>query len=182
MDLLKFSLTSATPLTDLIMKTTQTTSIATKPEAAGILFPNIQKGDAKPKQMVLKVCLQKSTNRFLFAEATDEFTVFLFSFLSIPVAGVEFLLGGNTCFKSIDNLYGSVADLIDSKGNYVKKHTVCFVTDDLTVSPSLTTSISILNGLGIPLSDVEETELSVGMEEVILICFLLFVFRTSFCW
>lgn len=160
----------------------------------------------------------------------DDFLDFIFSFLIVPLGGVEFLLGGNTGLKNIDNLYESVSNGIDekyfvtpeikrrlmnpklpygyrsenqflpvsedsppflhyinnnlgtlpilcydeknpfdeyddvrsvssfksSKEFYVKKQAMCFVKDDLSVCPSLTTSISILDGFGIPLSDVKD--------------------------
>ncbi|KAH6785629.1 hypothetical protein C2S51_038084 [Perilla frutescens var. frutescens] len=241
-ELLKLSIFSATPLTDLVIKKTQMSSTAVKPEP-GILLHHIEKdaANSRPRKMVLKVCLQKSTNKFLFAEATNEFVEFLFSFVTVPLGGVEFLLGGNTGLKNIDNLYKSVTDSIDNKyfrtpemknrlinpklahgyissnqflpltqdtppklyhelqwnasrtlcetsfhhekggslvysfkssegqGYYVKKQTICFVTDDLTVTPSLATSISILNGKGIPLSDLKEIELQIGLEEALSI-------------
>ncbi|KAH6780511.1 hypothetical protein C2S52_011748 [Perilla frutescens var. hirtella] len=225
MDLLKFSLISATPLTDLIMKNGEKSYAAAKPEP-GILLHHIKKGVANSRKMVLKVRLEKSTNKFLFAEATNEFLEFVFSFLTVPLGGVEFLLGGNTCLKSIDNLYKSVTDLIGDEyfryphikeklinsklghgyinendddqllplseegppklynevgslirsfkwgrgqGNHVKEQTTCFVTDDLTVTASLATTISILNSLGIALSDVKEMELDIGLEEALSI-------------
>ncbi|KAH6788976.1 hypothetical protein C2S51_003982 [Perilla frutescens var. frutescens] len=241
-ELLKLSIFSATPLTDLVIKKTQMSSTAVKPEP-GILLHHIEKdaANSRPGKMVLKVCLQKSTNKFLFAEATNEFVEFLFSFVTVPLGGVEFLLGGSTGLKNIDNLYKSVTDSIDNKyfmtpemknrllnpklahgyissnqflpltpdtppklyhglqwnesrklletcfhhekgvslvdsfkssegrGYYVKKQTICFVTDDLTVTPSLATSISILNGKGIPLSDLKEIELQIGLEEALSI-------------
>ncbi|CAA0808590.1 Protein of unknown function (DUF674 [Striga hermonthica] len=55
-------------------------------------------------------------------------------------------------------------------GNYVKGPTMYMVTDDLTVTPlCLTSSLSILDRLGIPLSDVEELELKIGLEEALSI-------------
>ncbi|CAA0808586.1 Protein of unknown function (DUF674 [Striga hermonthica] len=55
-------------------------------------------------------------------------------------------------------------------GNYVKGPTMYMVTDDLTVTPlCVTSSLSILDRLGIPLSDVRELELNIGLEEVLSI-------------
>ncbi|CAA0808599.1 Protein of unknown function (DUF674 [Striga hermonthica] len=55
-------------------------------------------------------------------------------------------------------------------GNYVKGPTMYMVTDDLTVTPlCVTSSLSILDRLGIPLSDVEELELNIGLEEALSI-------------
>ncbi|XP_057777897.1 uncharacterized protein LOC130996616 [Salvia miltiorrhiza] len=63
----------------------------------------------------LKVMIQQSTGKLLYAQANEHFVEFLFSFLYIPLGGVEHLLAGNTCVKAIDNLYQSTSDLIDSK-------------------------------------------------------------------
>lgn len=112
--MLKLSFTSATPLSDLVFKIPGSASIATKPEP-GILLHNIQENNPQSRKMVLKVCLQRSTNRFLFAEAMDDFVEFLVSFLIVPLGGVEFLLGGNTGLKNIDNLYRSISNGIDKK-------------------------------------------------------------------
>lgn len=96
--MLKFSLISATPLTDLILKNDRKGFTAGKPEP-GIFsrhaFKEAVSGNSK--RMNLKVLLHKATNKFVFAEATDEFLEFLFSFLTIPLGGVESLLGGKTC-------------------------------------------------------------------------------------
>lgn len=202
-----------------------------------IMLHHIPKEKLHSREIILKVLLQKSTNKLLCAEATEEFVELLFSFLTLPLGGVEFLSGGNTCFKSIDNLYKSISnDIVDecfrtpeikscllnpklpygcvskeqflplgdeeddcypklycemdwedpriesmyfnAKGGslvdsfkwseelYLKKHSKFIVTDDLTVSPSLSTSILILRDHGISLSDVKEVELGIGLEEV----------------
>ncbi|XP_057793373.1 uncharacterized protein LOC131009995 [Salvia miltiorrhiza] len=228
MDLLRLSLVSATPLTDLIIKNGQkAVSAAAKPEPPLRIVKEAVSGSSK--KVTLKASLQRSTNRFLFAEATDDFLELLFSFLTIPLGGVEFLLGGKACLNNIDNLYKSVTDFIKVENfktphtknrlmnpklahgyishnqflplteeespvlrrrqhqspspanvirsfnwgrrrrGYVKKPTVCFVTDDLTVTPSLASTFSILNGLGIALSDVKEMELHIGLEEALSI-------------
>ena len=177
------------------------------------------------KKIVVRAFLHKSTNKFLFAEASDEFVELLLSFLTIPLGGVEFLFDSNTPFKNIDNLYRSMSNSIDdkhfttsdiknrlvnpklahgylsknqflplseegppklyyqvtekglwcdysfheeegtmvssfesSKEVYIKKQTMCFVSDDLTMSPSLTSRILVLDDVGIPLTDMKETE------------------------
>lgn len=77
----------------MILKKDGLGSAAAKPEP-GIPLRNIQKNNSESRKMALKVCLQKSTNKFLFVEAMDDFVDFLFSFLVVPLGGVEFLLGG----------------------------------------------------------------------------------------
>ncbi|KAL3635471.1 hypothetical protein CASFOL_020018 [Castilleja foliolosa] len=55
-------------------------------------------------------------------------------------------------------------------GNYIKGPAMYMVTDDLVVTPLCTASgISILNHLRVPLSDVSEQELKIGLEEALRI-------------
>ncbi|KAL8031338.1 hypothetical protein ABFX02_13G017700 [Erythranthe guttata] len=235
MDLLKGSLLSRSPLSDIILK-----------KGRGIEFrgkrkfePDERKKEetSNSKKMILRLMVQKSNNKLLFAQAGDDFVDFLFSLLIIPVGGVECLLGGNTRLKSIDNLYNSIADIDDKymatrdmrnritdpkipsgnisanqilplseqtlvyyhqdfdnkkewlsysgrgggqihdmqyykgDGNYVKQGlTMYTVSDDLTVTPlCMTSSLSILDEMKIPLSDVKEVEVQVGLQEALSI-------------
>lgn len=216
MDLLKHSLVSATPLTDLVIKNSRTSS---SKHRVNSLSSHVEKEaiSSNSKKMTLKISLDKKTNKLLFAQATGEFVEFLFSFLTLPLGGVEYLSGGKTRLDNIDNLYRSVTGVINDEyfktreaksrlmnpkqphGSvsenqflplceqrpppviqhkllrwssswceaYVKKQKSFIVSDDLTVTPfSIAHSISIVNGLGVPLSDVRETELQIGQEEV----------------
>ncbi|KAL8478266.1 hypothetical protein ACS0TY_030240 [Phlomoides rotata] len=69
--------------------------------------------------------------------------IFEKSLLIIPLGRVEWLLGSNTCLNNIDNLHRSIADHIDHKYLTVRK-------EEMKIS----------------LSDVEEVELHIGLEEV----------------
>ncbi|KAL7108723.1 hypothetical protein ACP275_06G130500 [Erythranthe tilingii] len=239
MDLLKGSLKSRTPLTDLILNKTKVYGdFARLKYEAGISFQEKEKLEAT-KKMNLRLVVKKSNNKLLFAQADDDFVDFLFSFLTIPLGGVECLLGSNTCLKSIDNLYKSIADFIDDKywvspriknrvmkpnlprgyvsegtilplseqvtlyyhrdmnqkkewlsysigkdnsgwfremvfrrgqENFVKGTKMYMVTDDLTVTPMcMTSTLSILKKMEIPLSDVKEVEVHVGLQEALSI-------------
>ncbi|KAL7086731.1 hypothetical protein ACP275_13G018800 [Erythranthe tilingii] len=219
MDLLKASLLSHTPLTDIILNKNQIYDYARTKYEPQFSLERIAttKATSSSKTMNLKLVLQKSTNKLLFAQAEDNFVDFLFSFLAIPLGGVEHVLGGNTCLRSIDNLYWSVADLTDhiasknmlmnpnlhhgyisenqilplsekslwptfksewgtikfssakfvrGKGKYVKGPRMYKITDDLTVTPfRMTSTISDIESLEIPLSDINEMELQIGLEE-----------------
>lgn len=226
MDLLKCVLISTAPLTDLFINSGKISSSAGVSEPETLLH-HIEK-EAVSTTIILKVSLQKSTNKLLFAQAKGDFLDLLFSFLTMPLGMVECILGGNTCLKNIDNLYrsldgidheyfsesetktsllnpklshgyifqsqflpfneedarelyfrdgifsneegGSLVSSFKSRvgvGKCVKELTEYIVRDDLTVTPySIASTISILNGFRVPLSDVKETELAVGMEEV----------------
>ncbi|KAK6157281.1 hypothetical protein DH2020_011529 [Rehmannia glutinosa] len=236
MDLLKGSFLSATPLTDIILNGRQSHSVKPKSEPGMLLHQIEKEATNDSKKMTLKVMVQKSTNKLMFAQAEEDFVDFLFSFLTIPLGGVECLLGSSTSLKSVDNLYTSLANINGDKylktkdtktkllnpkpphgyispnqilplteestpllyyrepfssikeylqrsnqysgtpvsslktpkgeGNYVDGSRMYMVTDDLTVTPlCMTSSLSILNGLEIPLSDVKELEIHIGLEE-----------------
>ncbi|KAH6780510.1 hypothetical protein C2S52_011747 [Perilla frutescens var. hirtella] len=123
-DLLKFALIFPTPLTDFVFKNSHmrgSTTEESEPKVEAepeLLLHLIDRGgniSSSMKKIMLKIFLKKSSNSFLFAQASDEFVEFLLSLLVVPLGGVEFLLGGNTCLKNIDNLYRSVTDFIDDK-------------------------------------------------------------------
>ncbi|GKC41994.1 hypothetical protein Tco_1059716 [Tanacetum coccineum] len=204
--------------------------------------------DLQSKRMRLKVTLQKSKSKFLFAEVEREFVDFLFGFLEIPLGTVVGkLMNGNSSVVSLDNLFASMASMdvgyIKSQGlkdvllqpqmawNYVSQNEIFSVnvskgsqvycrsnvphyynhnkasyayltnyttafytedekwqaitfkdprshgsllkplvrlmlTDDLAVTPiSSISTISMLNKLKVPLNDIEEQEVNVGIEE-----------------
>ncbi|EYU33994.1 hypothetical protein MIMGU_mgv1a018806mg [Erythranthe guttata] len=239
MDLLKGSLLSRTPLSDIILEKGRVVDFGgTQNSELGVILNKMKNEEtSNPKKMILRLMVQKSNNKLLFAQAGDDFVDFLFSFLTIPIGGVECLLGGKTRLKSIDNLYNSIADIDDKYmatrdmrnritdpklprgyisanqilplseqtlvyyhqdfnnkkewfsysgrgggqihdmlfikggGNYVKQGlTMYTVSDDLTVTPlCMTSSLSILNEMKIPLSDVKEVEVQIGVEEALSI-------------
>lgn len=56
---------------------------------------------------------EKSTKKFLFAHAQQDFVDFLFSLLLIPLGRVVMFLGNKTGLNNIDNLYMSIDDHFD---------------------------------------------------------------------
>ncbi|KAL7128791.1 hypothetical protein ABFS83_13G018000 [Erythranthe nasuta] len=181
MDLLKGSFTSRTPLSDIIFNKRQVDRF--EPEI--LSHEIVKESTSSSKKMILKVISLKSSNKILFAQAQEDFVDFLCSLMVIPLGGVECLLGGNTCLKIIDNLYRSVPDLnsctymmiyivatlwsdefVEGQGKYVRGPRMYNITDDLTVTPfDMFSTISTLKGLKIPMSDVKELELEIGVEE-----------------
>ncbi|KAL1560815.1 hypothetical protein AAHA92_10987 [Salvia divinorum] len=116
MSLLKASLNSKTPLSDLILNKSRHTNLITVGFESETSFNQIENEQIpESKKMILKVVTQKSKGKLLYVQAKDDFVEFLFSFLSIPLGGVEHLLAGKTCVKAINNLYRSIADLIDDE-------------------------------------------------------------------
>ncbi|CAA0808584.1 Protein of unknown function (DUF674 [Striga hermonthica] len=271
-DMLRGMFVSRTPLTDVIIGKAQTNSGVSIPKTngkahqrnSGFFTPKTEEETVSKseKTMILKVMIQKSTQKFMFAQAEDDFADFLFSLLTIPLGGALSLLGTNTGVTSLDKFYVSVESINGDKyltkdrtkfrktelpigymspnqllplteggvpelhfvgasglllpelhsspltvtnttpslkrapyanpfysnnvthrtsnlvrlkspkgnGNYVKGPTMYMVTDDLSVTPlCMTSSLSILDRLGISLSDVEELELNIGLEEALSI-------------
>ncbi|CAA0808583.1 Unknown protein [Striga hermonthica] len=194
MDLLKGSLVSRAPLTELVLSEKPMNHVAMKCDI-GVLPVDLIKKQMEPfgaKKMAVKVIV--SANKLLFAEVDGDFVDFLFSLLSLPLGMVECLLGSVTCLTNTDNLYRSVANMRNDKylknkyetkaqllqphiplcyyskwqEKYVKGPTMYMVTDDLNVTPlSSTLGLSVLNRLKIPLSEVKELKLVVGMEEAL---------------
>lgn len=232
--MLRGSLFSPTPLSDLIfgkMQTSRFATIISEPwismrsqfnkdtpcnsiSGPGISMRSKIKKDAicNPKKMILKAMFQKSTNKFLFAQADEDFIDVLFSLLIVPLGLAEWLLKSNSGLKNIDHLHRSIVDHFDDKYLKLTKEKVmkpvihekyCFkpflpichpwhmylyepreaafanrpyfvggsrmyrVANDLTVTPlCMSTTVSLLDEMKVSLSDVEEVEFKIGLEEV----------------
>ncbi|XP_057792642.1 uncharacterized protein LOC131009364 [Salvia miltiorrhiza] len=110
MKLFKASLTSPTPLSDLILN--KTTAQMNNTPVVGSQQNEDKRyyGDVS-----LNVIVQKSTGKLLCVQANEKFVESLFNLLSIPLGRVEHLLAGDTCFKAVNNLYRSTVDLIDNE-------------------------------------------------------------------
>ncbi|KAK6134778.1 hypothetical protein DH2020_031448 [Rehmannia glutinosa] len=114
------SLLSKTALTDLIFPERGKTNCVTEN-----LPQQMEKESSSNSKMTVKAMVQKSRNKVLFAEAGDDFIKFLSSFLIIPLGGVEYILGNNTCLKNIDNLYRSIVNINGDK--YLKTKDMKFL-------------------------------------------------------
>ncbi|XP_014626177.1 uncharacterized protein [Glycine max] len=223
-DLLKFSLISRTPLTDLFLRKEQYVD-----NFNPINQNQFEIGKTpcdKGRQMVLKIQIRKSNGKILFAEAEEEFVDFLFSFLTFPLGGVLHMLEGFSSVSCIDKLYRSMNELssdryltsqgikeklanppcapqfnlnnqilpigaesfpftysfygrsfniVDPKSSagesssllgFVKGPAMYMVTDDLVVTPmSSISAVSYLKRLPVPLSDMEERVITIGVKE-----------------
>ncbi|KAL1560806.1 hypothetical protein AAHA92_10978 [Salvia divinorum] len=113
--LLKASLISQTPLSDLILNISRQTNLVARFESE-TSFNQIENDQTSAsKKMILKVVTQISTGKLLYVQAKDDFIDFLFSFLYIPLGGVKHLLAGRACVKAVNNLYRSITHLIDDE-------------------------------------------------------------------
>ncbi|XP_045797848.1 uncharacterized protein LOC123892038 [Trifolium pratense] len=169
LDILKLSLVSKTPLTDFIFK-------------------------KKYWQISIKVMRRKSTGKILFAETSDDFINFIYSFLTFPLGGVLHMFQGFSSLNCFENLYKSMTELSpenyllsqdlknkltklsvvaqfgldnpSNRGEFVKGPSTYMVTDDLVVTPmSPFNAISHLNSSNVSLSDVDEKVVTIGQKE-----------------
>ncbi|KAL8102255.1 uncharacterized protein LOC141678427 [Apium graveolens] len=196
--LLKLSLISKTPMTDLVMDTIGLSDM--KNSGCGISLS--YSGLSTCKVMTIKLMIQSSIKKVLFALVEEDFVDFLFSILAIPLGSVLLLSGYNSNPGSLDKLYQgidvlNVDKLVKSldlkykllypivapesickalehppiaRGGFVSKPAKFMVTDDLVVTPySSTSSISALDLLKVPVSDVEHMMVSIGPMEALRI-------------
>ncbi|KAK7256842.1 hypothetical protein RIF29_30374 [Crotalaria pallida] len=109
-DLLKCSLLSRTPLTDLFLRK----KLLHKNSQLRTAFdfntsePGVIVGG---EMMKVKAMVRKSNSKILYVLAEEDFVDFLFSFLTFPLGGVVQMLKGKSCMGSIDNMYKSMGDL-----------------------------------------------------------------------
>ncbi|KAL7220263.1 hypothetical protein ACSBR2_013181 [Camellia fascicularis] len=109
LNLLKRSLVSKSPLTDVFLRNQ---SYPPELRLHHFLPQNIAE-KATSGSMVVKIIVRKSDGKALCAEAKEDFVDLLFSFLTIPLANVVNCLGGDSSLGCIDNLYKSVKGLDD---------------------------------------------------------------------
>ncbi|KVI01345.1 Protein of unknown function DUF674 [Cynara cardunculus var. scolymus] len=85
------------------------------------------------KKMKLKVALQKSTSKFLFAEADEDFVELVFGFLEIPLGTVirKLKMNGSTSIDGFGNLFTSISNM--KVGNHIKSHDL----KDMLLNPQL---------------------------------------------
>ncbi|KAJ9550994.1 hypothetical protein OSB04_015039 [Centaurea solstitialis] len=203
------------PLTYLVFHNVQPIEGSVSPKLGTLNLTGNEK-DTNLKTMMLKLSLQKSTSKFLFAEAEEDFVDFLFGFLEIPLGTlIGKLMNGSTSSMCMNNLFASISNMdvgrwIKSQHlkdmliqpmlewkyvsanqlfplnvsksfsysiytlkdprveqRFLKSHGTKFMlTDDLVVTPLSSISvIAMLNKLKVPLIDVEQHAVSIGIEQ-----------------
>ncbi|XP_073153347.1 uncharacterized protein [Henckelia pumila] len=126
MELLKGSLVSMTPITDIVFSMSSAREKTKRFCARAKNESDFSWQARSTDQNIVSVCkkitvtvfVQKSSNRVLLAQTRHDFIDFIFSLLTIPLGRVLFLLGCNSCLGSIYNLYGSILNLKNS--DYMK--------------------------------------------------------------
>lgn len=108
-DLLKLSLISKTPLTDVILKKTLPVDNFNPINQSWLEIG--EESSDEGRRMVVKVLVRKSNKKILFAVAEKDFADLLFSFLTMPLGGVLHMLEGCSSLSCIDKLYKSISEL-----------------------------------------------------------------------
>ncbi|XXG89326.1 hypothetical protein AAC387_Pa12g1354 [Persea americana] len=120
--LLKHSLLSKTPLTDMFLPMKDTIEedtldlkvmVADSKEVAQ--FHTEKDTSSHSKKMSVNLLVSKSRNKVLYAQVGEEFPDLHFSFLAFPLGSVVKCLGGCTSMGCLDNLYKSV-EALGNKG------------------------------------------------------------------
>ncbi|XP_047949641.1 uncharacterized protein LOC125198256 [Salvia hispanica] len=197
-DLLRLSLVFRNPLTAFVLSGGQIRVAPKKSNSneqgnASLQCINEKVASTNIKKMIVKATIQKSTNKFVFAQADSDFINFLFGMLTLPLGSVLWYSASNSGLEAIDNMHRSIADdsikvqlksaktrdyltmsnheiishlNFDVRNHHVKGERMYMVSNNLTVSPfAMTSCISVLNDLKISTSDVEEVDVQVGLDE-----------------
>ncbi|XP_042499511.1 uncharacterized protein LOC122077640 [Macadamia integrifolia] len=109
LNLLKASLFSKTPLTDVFLRKQEIfTSEGLKFEIGDTEQSKSGSNLLKsPLDMTMKLTMSKSMNKALYAEAEEDMVSLLLSFLTLPLGSILQLFNGNSSLESMDNLYKS---------------------------------------------------------------------------
>ncbi|CAI9779233.1 unnamed protein product [Fraxinus pennsylvanica] len=144
-----------------------------------------EKKNIKPT-IPLKLLVDEKKTRVLAAEATSDFVNVLLSFLTLPLGTVVRVTKNNPgsigCMNNLMSYYpnttcicGDIANEETSEGSqpsdpecFVKRSTMCVITDDLQVLPGNPISlVQVLCNLGFSdVDQVEELSVDVGLDEV----------------
>ncbi|KAK2972217.1 hypothetical protein RJ640_014275 [Escallonia rubra] len=147
LNLLRGSLLSKTPLTDLVRQGPFSCDIVKSD--TGKYLPRITDSiNTNCRRMAVKVLVLKSTKKALLAQVEEDFVDFLFSFLTIPLGSVVSLLGGECSFWSISNLYKSILSLD------VERHIKSQDLKDMLLEPMLAQKFLCKNQI-LPIREVE---------------------------
>jgi hypothetical protein len=107
LDMLKCSLLSKTPLSDLFLRQ--------KPSLESYKFFPCHLEKESNIQIKVKLVMRKSDGKVVYAQAEQDFADLLLSFLSFPLGAVVCVLRGICSIGNIDCLYKSIVDLVESK-------------------------------------------------------------------
>lgn len=109
LDLLKCSLFSKTPLTDVFL------GMKPRIERSRIFADDVKTIFSDDIHITVKLVIRKSDDIILYAQGGHDFAELIIRFLTFPLGGVLRNLEGNSSLGSIDALCKSVADLNEEK-------------------------------------------------------------------
>nr|GFB91648.1 hypothetical protein [Tanacetum cinerariifolium] len=111
--ILKAALFCKYPLTYLVFNGSQPVRDLFSPEQGNVIqYLTKTKTAENSKCLTLKVNLQKSTSKFLLAEADEDFADFIFGFLEIPLGTlIGNLMKCSSSLDSLDNLFASIQNM-----------------------------------------------------------------------
>ncbi|KAK2966150.1 hypothetical protein RJ640_018403 [Escallonia rubra] len=147
LNLLRWSLLSKTPLTDLVLLGPSSCNIV-KSDTGKCLPRPSGRINTDCRRMTVKVVVQKSNKKVLLAQGEEDFVDFLFSFLTIPLGSVVSLLGGQCSLWSINNLYKSIRSLD------AERHIKSQDLKDMVLEPMLAQNFLCKNQI-LPIREVE---------------------------
>ncbi|PNX54525.1 hypothetical protein L195_g048145, partial [Trifolium pratense] len=108
LDLLKCSLISKSPLTDLFLRKKISVERISR-------FLNFDIENSTNIQISVKLVIRKSDGKILYAQGEEDFADMLVSYLILPLGGIVRKLKGNCSLGSINKLYKSIVDLDENK-------------------------------------------------------------------
>ncbi|MFS7976849.1 hypothetical protein Hanom_Chr10g00897171 [Helianthus anomalus] len=136
--LLKWSLMTNTPLTNLIFGETKRPCTGVCPCSLCIKTSTSSKlplvSSYSTERQTVKLLIHKSKKKVFCAQADNFFVEMLFSFLTIPLGSAKRLTMDNSSPTGIDTLYNSISSLGD--GNYLKSEEI----KNMLLSPKLASS------------------------------------------
>ncbi|MED6194444.1 hypothetical protein PIB30_028603 [Stylosanthes scabra] len=107
LELLKCSLVSKTPLTDVFLLKKPSFERFEQPTP---VLNRVSEGSSS-KQIEVKLLRRKSDGKIVSVQGKKDFADLLHSFLTFPLGAVIKLLDVNSCMRSIDALYNSIVGL-----------------------------------------------------------------------
>ncbi|KAK9073049.1 hypothetical protein SSX86_007371 [Deinandra increscens subsp. villosa] len=119
--LLKWSLVTNTPLTNMVLGGSKPCSCSSCIKTS--TTSNLPLVTSYPTQrQKVKLLIQKSKGKVLCAQTDNFFVEMLFSFLTIPLGNAKRLTTDNSSPTGIDNMYNSISSLGD--GKYLKSEEI----------------------------------------------------------
>eukprot|EP00268_Persea_americana_P069202 TRINITY_DN9789_c0_g2_i6.p1 TRINITY_DN9789_c0_g2~~TRINITY_DN9789_c0_g2_i6.p1 ORF type:complete len:429 (+),score=62.38 TRINITY_DN9789_c0_g2_i6:166-1452(+) len=192
--LLKHSLLSKTPLTDVFLplqhpidRVALDLKVMTLDSKDMAQSHTEKESCSNSKNISVRLFLSKSRNKVLYAQVGKEFPDMLFSFLAFPLGSLVKCLDGEPgkCYHGnqkiqLEFINPKFCDVVTELGGvFMAGQATFMVTDELLVKPlSSISCLSLLNQFNLPLSDLEERFVNMGEEEALSLLKACLISRT----